>query len=71
MEDLKNATQLERVDFLELQNVNLRVAIVSKEREDIVKALLEKYGAFQSIGDGGVIVRPPAPLQSVPEDKGA
>ena len=71
MEDLKNATHVEEVELLRLQLVSERIAGLEKERQAMVKALLDKYGAFQSIGDGGVIVRPPAPLQSVPEDKGA
>lgn len=71
MEDPKTATHIEEVELLRLQLVSERIAGLDKERQTMVKALLDKYGAFQSIGDGGMIVRPPAPLQSVPEDKGA
>ncbi len=70
--DPKKATQIEEVEALRLQNVSLRLAIVTKEREDMGKALLLKYGADGerlNIEPDGTITRTaiPVPLQSVPE----
>ncbi len=70
--DPKKATQIEEVEALRLQNASLRLAIVTKEREDLAKALLLKYGAEGerlSIEADGTITRAaiPMPLQSVPE----
>ena len=66
--DPKNATQIERVDLLEIQNINLRAQLLEQERQAAVKALNDKYGAFQSITNDGNIVRAPVPLASVPAE---
>ena len=65
--DPKNATQIERVELLELTNITLRAQLLEQERQAAVKALAAKYGDFQSINGDGSIVRAPTPLQSVPE----
>lgn len=59
--DPKTATKLEEVELLKLQNATLRLAIVTKEREDLARALFAKYGSpgeQLSFNDDGSIVRP-------------
>ncbi len=67
MEDTKKATKVDRVELLELQNVNLRAQLIEQERQAAVKALQAKYGEFVSIDGEGTIHRAPTPLTSVPE----
>ncbi len=70
--DPKKATKLDEIETLKLQNVGLKLAIITKERETLGQALLLKYGAEGerlTITEGGDIVREatPTPLVSVPE----
>ena len=67
MEDPKNATHIEEVELLRLQVINLRLEAIAKERDAMVKALGDKYGAFQAVQGDGSIIRPPTPLAAVPE----
>ncbi len=74
MEDTKNIEKVEEVELLRLQLIAFRLEASAKahntmaaQRDEMVKALTDKYGAFQSITEDGTIVRAPTPLQSVPE----
>jgi hypothetical protein len=69
--------RLDELELLRLQNINLRLdalvqahTALAKDRDAMVRELQAKYGKpgenFQ-IGSDGTILRPPSPLQSVPE----
>ena len=70
MEDAKKATKLTEVEALKLQNVGLRLAMVTQERETLAKELMLKYGSEGerlNIDGEGNILRAPTPLVAVPE----
>jgi len=73
MEDPKKATRISELETLKLQNINLRLSIVAKERDDLARELLLKYGSEGerlNISEDGAVLRAAIPLKAV-ADEGA